>query len=74
MPSRIPGGVQILRVGNENSQRVAKSDRSMVVRMGIRAVESFDAAFQLSTEVGRSDMISVSELSSAWNCESNGVY
>lgn len=60
MPSRIPGGVQILRVGNENSQRVAKSDRSMVVRMGIRAVESFDAAFQLSTEVGRSDMISVS--------------
>lgn len=32
----------------------------MVVRMGIRAVESFDAAFQLSTEVGRRDMISVS--------------
>jgi len=43
-----------LRIGGQNGGSHAKKERRgdvLVVRMGIRAVESFDATFQLTAEV-----------------------
>lgn len=44
-------GLSALRIGGRNEQQRKERGDGLVVRMGIRAVESFDATFQLTPEV-----------------------
>ena len=44
-------GLAALRIGGKNECPRKDRGDAFVVRMGIRAVKSFDAAFQLTTEV-----------------------